>query len=493
MAEEFNTGGTNWWDSSSSSSSRNNINVNNNRFDSGSSSSGASSGLNNINSLVSFGWGSEMVDMKASAARSSMDSSVSAATHHNHDSPDHLHMMGLGLSSPSSLDWNQTLLRGDNIKSENVGFRSMLQVENLNNRGFSLDHHQHHHQPPQFSDSISHHHGGSSSDSSVTCQGLQATTSFQMDSSTLYQQSPPTIYQGLLAGSEHNNNQQQQSSFDSNNRSSSMNNYQYGTSGYGTMSTNNNIDHNSQQVVLMPSWSSKVPPFLRTSSSSPPKQEAQHHHHHQHQPAGQLHFSNNGAFWNASAGGGSSINNNIDHHHQARSSGFFPSLQTPILYPTQSTFVDEKPKHNISEVRDSSSAVKKNGSEPTSKRPRNETTTNLPAFKVRKEKMGDRITALQQLVSPFGKTDTASVLSEAIEYIKFLHEQVSILSTPYMKSGAAIQHQQNCDKSNKESDQGPKQDLRSRGLCLVPVSSTFPVAHESTVDFWTPTFGGTYR
>ncbi|TXG67296.1 hypothetical protein EZV62_008571 [Acer yangbiense] len=463
MAEEFNTGGTNWWESSSSSS-RNNINVNNNRFDSGSSSSGASSGLNISNSLVNFGWGSEMVDMKASAARSSMDSSVSAATHHNHDSPSasDLHMMGLGLSSPSSMDWNHTLLRGDNIKSENLGFRSMLQVENLNNRGFSLDHHQ----PPQFSDSISHHHGGSSSDSSVTCQGLQAATSFQMDSSTLYQQSPPTIYQGLLAGSDHNNNnnnnQQQQSSFDSNNRSPSMNNYQFSTSSYGMMSSSTNIDNN-QQVVLMPSWSSK------------------------------LHFSNNATFWNASAAGGSSINNNIDHHHQARSSGFFPSLQTPILYPTQTTFVDEKPKHNISEVRDSSSAVKKNGSEPTSKRPRNETTTNLPAFKVRKEKMGDRITTLQQLVSPFGKTDTASVLSEAIEYIKFLHDQVSILSTPYMKSGAAIQHQQNCDKSNKESDQGPKQDLRSRGLCLVPVSSTFPVAHDSTVDFWTPTFGGTYR
>lgn len=36
-------------------------------------------------------------------------------------------------------------------------------------------------------------------------------------------------------------------------------------------------------------------------------------------------------------------------------------------------------------------------------------------------------------------------------------------------------------------------DLRSRGLCLVPVSSTFPVTHETSVDFWTPTFGGTFR
>ncbi|KAJ6706902.1 TRANSCRIPTION FACTOR BHLH83-RELATED [Salix viminalis] len=143
------------------------------------------------------------------------------------------------------------------------------------------------------------------------------------------------------------------------------------------------------------------------------------------------------------------------------------------------------------EVRDSVSVLKK-GSQPSFKRPRIETPSPLPTFKVRKEKLGDRITALQQLVSPFGKTDTASVLHEAIEYIKFLHDQVSVLSTPYMKNANPIHHQQApADKSNDL--EGPKQDLRSRGLCLVPVSSTFPVATETTADFWTPTFGGTFR
>ncbi|POO01157.1 Ribonuclease H-like domain containing protein [Trema orientale] len=101
----------------------------------------------------------------------------------------------------------------------------------------------------------------------------------------------------------------------------------------------------------------------------------------------------------------------------------------------------------------------------------------------RKEKLGHRITKLHQLVSPFGKADTDSVLFEAIEYIQFLHGQVTVLSTPYIKCRAAARHQRcNSDHISKDPED-PKQDLRSRGLCLVPVSITFPVTHETTVDF----------
>uniref|UniRef100_A0A9I9EH37 BHLH domain-containing protein n=1 Tax=Cucumis melo TaxID=3656 RepID=A0A9I9EH37_CUCME len=42
----------------------------------------------------------------------------------------------------------------------------------------------------------------------------------------------------------------------------------------------------------------------------------------------------------------------------------------------------------------------------------------------RSQKLSDKITALQKLVSPYGKTDTASVLEEACLYIKFIQHHI---------------------------------------------------------------------
>lgn len=164
------------------------------------------------------------------------------------------------------------------------------------------------------------------------------------------------------------------------------------------------------------------------------------------------------------------------------------------------------------EARDAINDAKRSSPDSSSsdsifKRPRLENSNStLPTFKVRKEKLGDRITALQQLVSPFGKTDTASVLWEAIVYIKSLHEQVQKLSMPYMNKGpvnsaqgvnlqAQAQDQMDWSGSSdaKDTDE-PTQDLRSRGLCLVPVSSTLSVAYnDNSADYWTPTFICSYR
>ncbi|KAM0944403.1 putative transcription factor bHLH family [Dioscorea sansibarensis] len=124
-------------------------------------------------------------------------------------------------------------------------------------------------------------------------------------------------------------------------------------------------------------------------------------------------------------------------------------------------------------------------------------------FKVRKEKLGDRITALHQLVSPFGKTDTASVLLEAIGYIRFLQGQIEALSSPYLttssgsrRQSGVLQGETNCvfpeDPGQAVNDEA-KKDLKSRGLCLVPVSCTLHVGSENGADYWAPTFGAGFR
>ncbi|XP_024932851.3 transcription factor bHLH113 isoform X1 [Ziziphus jujuba] len=121
-------------------------------------------------------------------------------------------------------------------------------------------------------------------------------------------------------------------------------------------------------------------------------------------------------------------------------------------------------------------------SQKTSKRTKTENpTTTIPAK--RKEKLGERIAALQQLVSPFGKTDTASVLHEAMGYIKFLQDQVQVLCSPYLQRLASLPE----SEGGENGDGGKaRKELRSRGLCLVPVECTVHVANDNGADFWSP-------
>lgn len=81
----------------------------------------------------------------------------------------------------------------------------------------------------------------------------------------------------------------------------------------------------------------------------------------------------------------------------------------------------------------------------------------------RSQKLGDKITALQQLVSPYGKTDTASVLHEAATCIRHLHEQIQILTAPYPGISSSASQQDTGDEEGVA-------DLRRRGLCLAPLS-----------------------
>ncbi|KAF7809575.1 transcription factor bHLH111 [Senna tora] len=139
--------------------------------------------------------------------------------------------------------------------------------------------------------------------------------------------------------------------------------------------------------------------------------------------------------------------------------------------------------------------VKKKRTEESSevmlKKPKQDQTSTASSTKVQapKVKLSDRITTLQQIVSPFGKTDTASVLFEAIGCIKFLQEQIQLLSNSYMKTNSHKDGWGSLDRKEKDV----KVDLRSRGLCLVPISFTPQLYTDNTApDYWTPPYRGCF-
>ncbi|XP_057487459.1 transcription factor bHLH154-like [Actinidia eriantha] len=91
----------------------------------------------------------------------------------------------------------------------------------------------------------------------------------------------------------------------------------------------------------------------------------------------------------------------------------------------------------------------------------------------RSQKLSDKITALQKLVSPYGKTDTASVLQEASISIKVLQEKIQKL---FQMLSASYNSTKPIDLQKFKEKQ--VLDLRSRGLCLVPLSFSQKLTHK---------------
>ncbi|KAL7155346.1 hypothetical protein ABFS83_03G069000 [Erythranthe nasuta] len=193
-------------------------------------------------------------------------------------------------------------------------------------------------------------------------------------------------------------------------------------------------------------------------------------------------------------GGASSHNQNqnggfaygFDHHHMQQQ---VHQTTTPF-YSTSK--VSSGSSNGAVETKRSSSRIEPKAPN-APKKSRLEARASCPPFKVRKEKLGDRIAALQQLVAPFGKTDTASVLMEAIGYIKFLQSQVETLSVPYMKSSRNKSSRvMKVGVSMENENEEQRRDLKSRGLCLVPLSClSYMTDGDGGAAVWPPPhFGG---
>ncbi|XP_055822885.1 bHLH transcription factor RHL1-like [Solanum dulcamara] len=119
------------------------------------------------------------------------------------------------------------------------------------------------------------------------------------------------------------------------------------------------------------------------------------------------------------------------------------------------------------------------------------------AERLRRERIAERMKALQELVPNANKTDKASMLDEIIDYVKFLQLQVKVLSMSRLGGAAAVaplvadmssegRGEGNvASSSNKETmsvteqqvaklmeeDMGSAmQYLQGKGLCLMPIS-----------------------
>ncbi|GKB81333.1 transcription factor bHLH114 [Tanacetum coccineum] len=140
---------------------------------------------------------------------------------------------------------------------------------------------------------------------------------------------------------------------------------------------------------------------------------------------------------------------------------FTPDMKHSDWRCEQNSRVMENPKKRTNPVRDQR-VVNKKHARHNRMQGIEGVTERVPMR--RSQKLADKITALQKLVSPYGKTDTASVLQEAHISINLLHDQIQKLlqntQTPTINNEPQL-------RNNKEAESS----LREKGLCLVPVST----------------------
>ncbi|KAL6564418.1 Transcription factor une12 [Orobanche minor] len=136
------------------------------------------------------------------------------------------------------------------------------------------------------------------------------------------------------------------------------------------------------------------------------------------------------------------------------------------------------------------------------------------AERLRRERIAERIRALQDLVPTVNKTDRAAMLDEIVDYVKFLRLQVKVLSMSRLGGAGAVAplvtdipipslEEEGIDggrpqpawekwsndgterqvaKLMEENVGAAMQFLQSKGLCIMPISLASVIYHTQTPD-----------
>ncbi|XP_020579993.1 transcription factor bHLH113-like isoform X2 [Phalaenopsis equestris] len=118
-----------------------------------------------------------------------------------------------------------------------------------------------------------------------------------------------------------------------------------------------------------------------------------------------------------------------------------------------------------------------------SKKAKKERFGSKGTIKARKERLGDKIAALQQLVSPFGKPLFFMKLWLISGSFTNRFRFWQVLSSPYLRQRLPTSASLQGSTAEGEIRLG---DLQSRGLCLVPLTCTMHVPNSNGADLWAP-------
>ncbi|XP_054810271.1 transcription factor bHLH123 [Prosopis cineraria] len=282
---------------------------------------------------------------------------------------------------------------------------------------------------------------------------------------------------------------------------------------------NNNYNNNINTVILNSSMDHSGGFSSYGGHDMNVKQEHHHHHHHPSEaPSAQglFGYQNNGLFNSHESYGMPSLSSCSRNLSDVISftgriglpvigiHALKPSFRPPLMSVSDSkkqAFQTSLPtRTGNGRGQGSATQVKKkrtdDSSEAILKKPKQETSTaSSTKVQAPKVKLGDKITTLQQIVSPFGKvttycTNTILFFFSFFFFILFLQEQVQLLSNSYMKTNP---NKETWGSMERKDEIEMKGELRSRGLCLVPISWTPQAYRDNTApDYWTPAYRGCF-